>query len=269
MEPLFDIIARREVVKKITAAFRDWDKRSDQWMLSRPLKWRIGLLIVIACLMMPVAIVGAEMMLAAALVSYCLGFIFLPLNFCLIAGAKRNMRFKLFHSGVVLVYFFPVLAMFFDWERFLGHFGGAIYLFTITPMLHFSYLAFAWQRFEKNTARKAVKFAASMLIMTVACTVVWDDVVMENLYNDTDDNMFGFLTPGNWVNNWDGQHPVVQVDHVVHGVGDMSAPDTIKKGWTVADLWLVWFLFIAVAVAVSVGLAWLPWVPWRWKGNSD
>lgn len=69
MEPLFDKLARQDFVKKLIATIRDWDKRSDQWVLSKPLKWRI---LVIAAIMGAVmfAIGAIEAMLAICLVLY-------------------------------------------------------------------------------------------------------------------------------------------------------------------------------------------------------
>jgi hypothetical protein len=43
----------------------------------------------------------------------------------------------------------------------------------------------------------------------------------------------------------------------------MSEPDTIKTGWTIGRLWLLWCSFAAGSVAVSVLLGRLPCSPKR------
>jgi hypothetical protein len=39
----------------------------------------------------------------------------------------------------------------------------------------------------------------------------------------------------------------------------MSAGDSIKEGWTVPRLWLLWFAFLGTSMIVSGALARLPW----------
>ena len=84
----------------------------------------------------------------------------------------------------------------------------------------------------------------------------------EYLYDCTDDNLIGFWTPGNWIHGSPKDPtllPILAVDKVIHG-RSMSEPDTIKKGWTVRDLWLLWYSFVVVSFVFSALLAKAPWV---------
>jgi hypothetical protein len=112
------------------------------------------------------------------------------------------------------------------------------------------------ERIPKFTA----KFVFVMLAMTIVSMVVWQEFVTDRLYNCTDALWFDFLRPGfGWVHG-----NVAYVPVVVSG-RSMSEPDTIKAGWTMTRLWLLWFSFIGVSVAVSLWLAWLSWLPKRWN----
>lgn len=105
------------------------------------------------------------------------------------------------------------------------------------------------------------KFAIVMLVMTIVCTVVWQDVVTEYLYDNTDDNMMGFLSPL-WGDFWigEGGFPVVAVQHVVHG-RSMSDPDEIKAGWSIPKLFCLWLSFVTVSIVISILLARIRWLP--------
>jgi hypothetical protein len=108
--------------------------------------------------------------------------------------------------------------------------------------------------------KRVAKFAIVMFAMTIACTLVWDAFVAENLYDCTDSVPFDFLKPGDWVHAF-GSNTIVPVPHVIHG-RSMSGPDTIKEGWSVTDLWLLWFSFVGISVAVSAFSARLRWSPY-------
>ncbi len=101
--------------------------------------------------------------------------------------------------------------------------------------------------------------------MTIVCTIVWQ-FAGDRLYDCSDDNVLGFLRPGDWVHNWNG-HAVAVVPRVVHG-RSMSEPDTIKEGWSVTGLWCLWLSFVAVSLVISVVLARVPWIP-RWRIEAD
>lgn len=261
MEPIFEKLARQKAVKKLFETIRGWDRRSDKWMLSKPLKWRILMLVIAAALVIPAAAAGTEALLAIGLVLCFVDYLFLLPNFGLIVTAKQGLTFKLVNLGIFAAYLAPLAVAFFYSDNFFDHFFLAFILIPVAILLHFIYLIFACQRIRQAAAWKAVKFVISMLVMCVVCTIVWDAVVVENLYDNTDDNMMGFLHPF-YFDGWIGQSnvPVVAVDHVVHG-RSMSDPDEIKKGWTIIDLWLLWFAFVGGSVMISAGAAWLPWMP--------
>jgi len=103
-----------------------------------------------------------------------------------------------------------------------------------------------------------LKFFVSMFVMTIVCTNTWDDFLDGKVYMCTD-GPTGYFTPGDWVHNWDG-HPVAVV-HQITPPHDMSDPDQIKAGWSVAGLWCLWFSFFGISLVVSILLAWVPWIP--------
>jgi hypothetical protein len=110
-----------------------------------------------------------------------------------------------------------------------------------------------FQRFAKF----AVKFFAIMFFLTMACTWAWDSFLFGQVYNCTDAVGFDYLHPGDWVHSWE-EHPVVVVSKIVPP-HDMSDPDTIKEGWSVAKLWCIWILLFVSSFIVSVIFARAPW----------
>ena len=103
-----------------------------------------------------------------------------------------------------------------------------------------------------------VKFVILMFLMTIVCTFVWQEFVTDRLYNCTDPGWLDFLSPGDWVHSHDGV-PVAIVP-VITG-GPMTAPDTIKEGWSVGRLWYLWYSFVVVSVVISILLARIRWTP--------
>lgn len=254
MEPLVDKLARQKVVRDFFAVIRGCDIGSDNWMYSAPVPWRITIMLLIAGVFVIVpAVIGFGWMGLLIPVIFLLAWwnyiIVLP-NFCLIWCLKQRWQYKLLHLGILLAYVIPMCLS--GWNVLSIYFALAD--------LHFLYLLLVGQKFSSGWFWNIVKFSLSLVVMVVVCTNVWDNVIMENLYNCTDDNMFGFLTPGDWVGAF-GTFPVVQVDHITHNAQSMSDPDTIRRGWTVTDLWLVWLAFVAVSLIISIGLAWLPGTP--------
>ena len=97
-----------------------------------------------------------------------------------------------------------------------------------------------------------VRFLVVLIGMTIVCTVVWE-FIADKLYDCTDDGGPDYLCPGNWVHGH-----IAVVRQIVHH-RSMSEPDTIKAGWSVAGLWCLWFLFVAVSLFVSIWLARIRW----------
>lgn len=108
----------------------------------------------------------------------------------------------------------------------------------------------------REILRGTAKFVMAFYVMTIICTIAWDFLVDENLYNSTDDVPFSYLYPGHWVgdNNW----PVAVVPQIILD-GNMNDPDTIKEGWTETRLWYLWCFSFVTTVIISAALAWVPW----------
>jgi hypothetical protein len=104
-----------------------------------------------------------------------------------------------------------------------------------------------------------VKFTFLMIVTTVICTIAWEGLLAGKVYSCTD-GPTGYLTPGDWVHAHDGL-PVAVVPKIIPP-HDMSEPDTIKQGWSVAGLWCIWISFFIVSLVVSLVLARLPWLSW-------
>jgi hypothetical protein len=100
------------------------------------------------------------------------------------------------------------------------------------------------------------KFAVVLFIMTIINEIVWDKFVDGVVYNCTDPG-FGYLVPDGFVHQYDGMS--VRVVPRINPNDSMSAGDSIKEGWTVPRLWLLWFAFLGTSMIVSGALARLPW----------
>jgi hypothetical protein len=72
------------------------------------------------------------------------------------------------------------------------------------------------------------------------------------VYYYTDGGPLDFLFGvGDWV------HDAESVAQVVPR--SMSEPDEIKNGWSIAGLWCLWGVFIALSGAISALFAWMLW----------
>jgi len=111
-----------------------------------------------------------------------------------------------------------------------------------------------------KSAFEITMFFTVLLVCAVCCTVVWDKLVADKLYNCTDAIGFDFLHPGHWIH---GNY--ITVPQIVTG-RSMSEPDTFKQGWSIPKLWLLWCSFTVTSVAVSALLTFL--FCWR-KKRSD
>jgi hypothetical protein len=76
-------------------------------------------------------------------------------------------------------------------------------------------------------------FFLMMVMMTFACTLVWQGYVNDRLYHCTDSGGFGYLAPGDWVHP---AHGLVHVPEIVTHTST-SDPDTLKEGWSINRLW--------------------------------
>jgi len=189
------------------------------------------------------------------------GFLLALPNLCLIVFVKKSLRFKLANFGIFLAYLIPLIAPFAGWESLFRVFG--LFIIPIAVISHFIFLVFVWQRLRLDRAWKITKFVTSLFVMTVICTIVWQDAVTEYIYDNTDDNMGGYLEPfygDYWIG--EGGFPVVTVQHVVHG-RSMSEPDEIKEGWSILKLRCLWLSFVGVSLIISIVLARVPWIPRR------
>lgn len=179
-------------------------------------------------------------------------------NFCLILFAQRGWRFKLAQTSILLAYVFVAIS-----PR-LGLRMSAMLPFFFAPLgcaAHFFWLLRRSQSFGPDWGRRIAKFTAALFVTTAVCTVGWQAVVREYVYDCTDDNFSGFLPPGNWVHEWE-DHPVMTVPKIIHG-RSMSEPDTILQGWSVAKLWCLWVALFAGCIVTSILAACLPWLPRR------
>ena len=189
------------------------------------------------------------------------GFLLAVPNICMIVFVKKSLRFKLANFVIFLAYLVPLIAPFVGWESLFRAFG--LFVIPVAIISHFIFLLFAWQKLRLDRAWRMVKFVASLFVMTVICTIVWQDVVAEYLYDNTDDNMMGFIHPF-YLDGCIGQSKfrVVSVRQVVHG-RSMSEPDEIKEGWSIPKLWCLWFSFVAISLITSIVFARVPWIPRR------
>ena len=85
---------------------------------------------------------------------------------------------------------------------------------------------------------RASKFAAALLVCTVASTLIWEQFVAGTIYRCTDPGFLEFLSPGDWA-------------HIHSG-------DTLRTGWSMTRLWWLWYSFVISSVVVSLMFAMLP-----------
>jgi hypothetical protein len=90
---------------------------------------------------------------------------------------------------------------------------------------------------------RIAKLVIVMVLMTVTSSMIWNRFVTDTLYNCTDAVGYDYFHPGDWVHA-----RVAFVSHIVTG-RSMSEPDTIKEGWSKADLWSLWISFFVVSLS--------------------
>lgn len=123
------------------------------------------------------------------------------------------------------------------------------------------------ERHEKGGGRKGrpaipanlqiVKFLLCIVPLSLGLEVLWETQIGPRVYDCTDDCGFEYLIPGEWVHG-----KIATVPRVVHN-RSMSEPDTIKQGWTVPRLWMLWLACFGGSVALSLALARTHWIPYR------
>jgi hypothetical protein len=100
-------------------------------------------------------------------------------------------------------------------------------------------------------------FVGSLVVTTIACSWGWEALIKNQLYNCTDDVPLDYFQPGQWVH-----HPVAVPQ--VASSRSMSEPDTIKQGWSVSSLGLLWLSLVLASLVISFLLAILP-CSTRWQ----
>jgi hypothetical protein len=140
----------------------------------------------------------------------------------------------------------------------LGVWFGFLFLFSCLPVW--------WMRRRHSPALRLIArcatFLLAMLLCTVFCTILWQNFVTDKLYNCTDPAWLDFLSPGDWVHDWDHHHPIAVVAKVVTG-RSMEEPDEIKAGWSVTRLWWLWCSWVAASMLASYLVSRWLWPPGR------
>jgi hypothetical protein len=96
-----------------------------------------------------------------------------------------------------------------------------------------------------RSTNQFVTFLTALPVCLLLFGIIWQTYLPGHIYNCTDDNLIGFLTPGFWVH---GNYVTVPE---INPHDSMSKPDSIKEGWSVGKLWLLWLSFVAASVVVS------------------
>ena len=97
----------------------------------------------------------------------------------------------------------------------------------------------------------AAKFVLCLIACTMVCTVFWQELIFDKLYNCTDSVPLDFLQPGDWVH-----HPVTV--HQIVLARSMSEPDTIKAGWSMQKLWALWSGMVLASLIISDVFVFVP-----------
>jgi len=98
---------------------------------------------------------------------------------------------------------------------------------------------------------KSATFLVALLFCTVFCTLIWDNFVVGKLFNCTDSLPFNFLSPGDWVH---GNYITVPK---INPSDPMDKPDSVKEGWSIRKLWLLWLVFVFASVTISASMTFL------------
>jgi hypothetical protein len=118
----------------------------------------------------------------------------------------------------------------------------------------FAWLPIRWMKkrhWEIAQTGRSITFVILLLGCATLSAIAWDNFVAEKFYNCTDSVPFDFLHPGDWVH---GNYIFVPQ---INPTDPMDKPDSIKEGWSVPKLWILWWPFIFASVAISAALAFL------------
>ena len=97
-------------------------------------------------------------------------------------------------------------------------------------------------RVMRQIVLKAAKFLVALVGCTVLCTIFWETVVAGGIYHCSDPGFLQFLKPGDWI----------------HGdvVGkDAHYGDTLRRGWSMTSLWILWYSLVAASIGLSAWIA--------------
>jgi hypothetical protein len=174
---------------------------------------------------------------------------------------------KIFAYCVWFAFTLALSGLFFQFviwvENHTGIYFGLRLWFTLISWFGFvAIMAWlpVWLVKKKNLSAARITaitatFLIALLFCTVLCTIVWGDFVVGHLFNCTDSLPFDFLSPGDWVH---GNYVFVSK---INPSDPMNMPDSIKEGWSIPKLWLLWCSFVAVSLAISALLAFLIYRP--------
>jgi hypothetical protein len=110
-----------------------------------------------------------------------------------------------------------------------------------------------WEIVRSNG--RNITFLLLLMGCIIYCTTAWDKYIADKVYICTDSVPWVFVHPGDWVH---GNY--VAVPQIVLP-RSMSEPDAIKEGWSVPQLWCLWWSWVAASIGVSAILAFLVWWP--------
>lgn len=96
-----------------------------------------------------------------------------------------------------------------------------------------------------RSTNQFVTFLTVLLACLILSGIIWQFYLPGHIYNCTDDNLIGLLTPGYWIH---GNYISVPK---INPHDSMNEPDSIKEGWSAGKLWLLWLSFVIASAVVS------------------
>ena len=98
-------------------------------------------------------------------------------------------------------------------------------------------------------------FLGCLIGLSILMGIGWGTLIDGVLYNCTDGSGIDYFLPGDWVHG-----AIVSVPHVMRDC-DMGHPDTVRAGWGIPQLWLLWSGCFASTIMLSLWLSRLRWRP--------